>query len=271
MSIGGKTKITGIFGYPIEHTLSPAMHNAAFGSLGLDYCYVPFSVHPDHLGYAVKAITALNIRGVNITVPHKEKVIPLLDEISDEASLIGAVNTIVNREGRLVGYNTDGKGFMQSLAGVGISPEGKDVLIIGAGGAARSVGFSLAAQARTIAIYGRTKEKAERLINDLGKVRKDIFLLEDITDIGRFQMIVNATPVGLKKDDPPPLETSLLNPAQIVYDLVYKRTALLEEAERKGCVALDGSGMLLWQGAASFELWTGKSPDIEIMRKSLIK
>jgi shikimate dehydrogenase len=271
MKIGGKTKVTGIFGYPVQHTLSPAMHNAAFETLGLDYCYVPFSVHPDQLEDAVKAIRALNMRGVNITVPHKEKVMPFLDEVNDEASLIGAVNTLVNREGNLIGYNTDGMGFMESLAEVGISPEGKDAVIIGAGGAARAVSFSLAAQARTISIYGRTKEKVERLISDFWNIRKNILLLEDISDIGRFQMIVNATPLGLKEDDPLPFDASLLSPAQIVCDLIYKKTALLEEAERKGCITLDGSGMLLWQGAAAFELWTGKKLDIEIMRNALMR
>lgn len=270
MKIGGKTKITGIFGYPIEHTLSPAMHNAAFESLGLDYCYVPFSVRPDHLGDALRAIRALNIRGVNITVPHKEKVIPFLDEVREEASFIAAVNTIVNEEGRLIGYNTDGRGFAQSLKERGIFPEGKDVAIIGAGGAARAVAFSLAAQARTISIYGRTKEKAERLINDLGKIEKNTFLLKDIADIGKFQIIVNATPLGLKKDDPLPFDTSLLRPAQIVCDLIYTKTALLDQAKRRGCVALDGSGMLLWQGVLAFELWTGKRPDVEIMRNVLM-
>ena len=137
MDISGRTKILGIFGYPVEHTLSPAMHNAALKSLGLDFCYVPFSVHPDLLDKAVSAIRALNLRGVNITVPHKEKVMPFLDRVDEEAAFIGAVNTIVNNGGSLEGYNTDGRGFMQSLAESDISVEDKNILIIGAGGAAR--------------------------------------------------------------------------------------------------------------------------------------
>src|SRR4030042_3325641 len=127
MKISGRTKITGIFGHPVEHTLSPAMHNAAFKALGLNYCYVPFLVHPDYLEDAIKAIRALNLCGVNVTVPHKEKVMPLLDEINEEASFIGAVNTIVNSDGRLTGYNTDGRGFIQSLLEGGTSIEGKDI------------------------------------------------------------------------------------------------------------------------------------------------
>src|SRR4030042_3433413 len=170
MKISGKTTITGIFGYPIEHTLSPAMHNAAFEATGLDYCYGPFLVHPDGLENAVKAIRSLNIRGINITVPHKEKVMQFLDEIREEALFIGAVNTIVNTDDRLIGFNTDGRGFMKSLDESGISVKDKDILIIGAGGAARAAGYYLCMEARSLTLYGRTQSKVERLAGDLRKV-----------------------------------------------------------------------------------------------------
>lgn len=271
MQISGRTKITGIFGYPVEHTLSPAMHNAAFKALGLDYCYVPFPVHPDYLKDAVKAIRALNLCGVNVTVPHKEKVMALLDEINEEASFIGAVNTIVNSEGRLIGYNTDGKGFMQSLIESGISVEGKDILIIGAGGASRAISYYLSQKTKTLYLYNRNKNRAEKLVHDLKKIRNNVTLIENISSIERFHIITNATPLGLKKEDPLPFDTSLLRAEQTVCDLIYKKTRLLEEASKKGCATLDGLGMLLWQGLFAFELWTGKKPQVEVMRNALMK
>jgi shikimate dehydrogenase len=270
MKISGRTKITGIIGYPIEHTLSPAMHNAAFASLGLDYCYVPFLVYPDNLATAVKAIRALNMRGVNVTVPHKERVIPFLDGTDGEAAFIGAVNTIVHSEGTLTGYNTDGRGFMQSLFESGISPDGKEILIIGAGGAARAVGYYLSQKAGALSIFGRTREKAERLAHDLNRVRDVLSALQNVADIRRFQIIINATPLGLKKGDPLPFDTALLQPGQTVCDLIYRDTPLLDEAAKKGCRILNGSGMLLWQGALAFELWTGRRPDIAVMRDALM-
>lgn len=272
MKITGHTKITGIFGYPIEHTLSPVMHNAAFENLGLDYCYVPFLVLPDDLPYAVKSIRALNLRGVNITIPHKEKVIPLLDEIKEEASIIGAVNTIVNTNGKLTGYNTDGIGFIQSLTEKNISVEGKDILIIGAGGAARSVGYYINQKAKSLAISGRTQYKVENLVKDLNRFNKNknVISLKNVTHIEKYYMIINTTPLGLKDNDPLPLDTDLLRKDQIVYDLIYKKTPLIQKATEKGCLTIDGLEMLIWQGAISFELWTGRRPDIAIMRSSLL-
>jgi shikimate dehydrogenase len=269
MKISGKTRITGIFGYPVEHTLSPKMHNAAFKALGLDYCYVPFFVHPQFLQQAVVAVKALNIAGVNITVPHKEKVIPFLDHVDEEALFIGAVNTLVNREGELTGYNTDGRGFMESLTENRITVEGKDVLIIGAGGAARAIGYYLCREARSLTLKGRTREKAERLVQDLSKIKNNVGLIVGVPDPGRFQVIINATPLGLKEEDPLPVDTALLKAGQIVCDLIYKDTVLLRKASEKKCITLNGLGMLLWQGALAFELWTGRNPDVEVMRSAL--
>lgn len=269
MTITGKTEITGIIGFPIEHTLSPAMHNAAYAALSLDYCYVPFPVSPEELGNAVKGLKALNIRGINVTVPHKEKVIAYLDEIDPEASFIGAVNTIVNAEGRLIGYNTDGRGFIQSLAENKIEPGGKDILIIGAGGAARSVGYYLVRTARSLCLYGRTKSRVENLSGDLNKIANSVSICRNLSEAGRYHIIINATPLGLDANDPLPIDTSFLKPGQIVYDLIYKKTKLLGQASKKGCISINGLGMLLWQGALAFELWTGKRPDVAVMRKAL--
>lgn len=270
MKISGKTKVIGIFGYPVEHTLSPAMHNAAFDVLALDCCYVPFLVHPDYLADAVRAIKAMNIRGVNITVPHKEKVIALLDEVDEEASFIGAVNTVVNTEGKLKGYNTDGRGFMQSVLEHDITLEGKDILIVGAGGASRAIGYHLCQKAGSLSLYGRTKEKAKKLVNDLSRVRNNVSLSEEISDMGKFHIIVNATPLGLNEADPLPFNINQLNKDQVVCDLIYKKTHLLKEAAKKGCITLDGLGMLLWQGVFAFEIWTGIRPPVEIMRSALM-
>ena len=271
IQINGRTKITGLFGYPVEHTLSPAMHNAAFTELGLDYCYVPFLVHPDYLEYAVKAIKSLNLSGVNVTVPHKEKVMPFLDEINEEASFIGAVNTIVNSGGRLIGYNTDGRGFIQSLSEGGISIEDKNILIIGAGGASKAISYYLSQKAKTLYLYDIDKYKVEKLVQDLNNIFNNVYIIENISSIGRFHIIINATPLGLKKEDPLPFDTTLLRTEQTVCDVIYKKTRLLEEASKKGCVTLDGMGMLLWQGVFAFELWTGKKPRVEVMRNALLK
>lgn len=271
LKINGKTKITGIIGCPIEHTLSPAMHNAAYESLSLDYCYVPFLVSPDALEDAIKAIKALNILGINVTVPHKEKVMTYIDETDREAAFIGAVNTLVNSDGRLIGYNTDGRGFMQSLAESAIDPRDKDILIIGAGGAARAVGYSLVQEAKSLSLFGRTKMRVHNLVHDLNRIKNRVSSCNDLSAIGRYHIIINATPLGLEKEDPLPLDTSSLKPGQIVYDLIYKKTRLLEHASKRGCVTASGLGMLLWQGVFAFELWTGRRPDVDVMRNALLR
>jgi shikimate dehydrogenase len=213
----------------------------------------------------------MNIRGINITVPHKEKVIQFLDEISEEALFIGAVNTIVNTDDRLIGFNTDGRGFMKSLNESGISVKDKDVLIIGSGGAARAVGYYLCMEARSLTLYGRTQSKVERLAGDLRKVGDVVSTIDNLSDIKRFRMIINATSLGLKHDDPLPFDANKLGKEQIVCDLIYKNTRLLKEASEKGCSIVNGLGMLLWQGALAFELWTGKMPPIDVMRSVLEK
>lgn len=271
MKISGKTKITGLFGYPVEHSLSPAMHNAAFEALGLDYCYVTFLVHPDFLKEAVWAIRALNIAGVNVTIPHKEKVLTFLDEIDKEASIIGAVNTIVNSKGRLKGYNTDGRGFIQSLSEGGISVKGKEVLIVGAGGASRALSYYLCKEAKKVCLFDIEKKKAEKLVEDFKNIFGNISTADNISSIDNFNILINATPLGLKEEDPLPLDINLLSSDQIVCDLIYKDTRLLKESAKRGCVILNGLGMLLWQGVFAFELWTGVTPPLDIMRESLYK
>lgn len=271
MNITGTTKVTGLFGYPVEHTLSPAMHNAAFKHLGLDYCYVPFLVHPDSLGKAVEAVRALTMAGVNVTVPHKEAVIHLLDEVSEEAAFIGAVNTVVNNGGRLIGHNTDGRGFMRSLEENGIAVAGEKILLVGAGGASRAVGYYLSERAGSLSIYDIDTKKLNRLVSDLSQIRENVLAIQRIDQQSGFGIIINATPLGLKKDDPPPVDLKALLPTQTVCDLIYKKTPLLDFASQKGCATMDGLGMLLWQGVLAFELWTSVSPPVEIMRTALLE
>jgi len=270
MDVSGKTKIAGIFGCPIEHTLSPLMHNAAFKALGLDICYVAFKVLPEALPESVQAIRSLNMLGVNITVPHKEKVIPLLDKVHEEAAFIGAVNTVTNAEGILTGYNTDGRGFMSSLTEEGISTEGKNILIIGAGGASRAVSYYLSEKASTLSLLDTDIPKARKLVDDLGLIRSNVRLIKDMDNTLRPDIVINATPLGLKPDDPLPFSPELITSGMVICDLVYKKTGLLKEAERRGAKIIDGSGMLLWQGVLAFELWTGVKPPVDIMRDMLL-
>jgi len=273
MNISGKTKVTGLFGYPVEHSLSPAMHNAAFEYLKLDYCYVTFSVRPDMLKDAVQAIRALGLKGVNVTVPHKENVIPFLDEISEEASFIGAVNTIKNDDGKLTGYNTDGRGFMQSLSDAGIDARDKKIIIVGAGGASRAIGYYLCKEASEVHLFDVDDKKADSLKEHLNKLKGNVSLadaksVKNKDFFSGIDIIINATPLGLKMDDPMPVDISLIDKSHVVCDLIYKETPLLREASMIGCKTMDGLGMLLWQGVFAFEVWTGIMPPVDVMKKA---
>jgi shikimate dehydrogenase len=270
MTVNGKTKIVGIFGYPIEHTLSPLMHNSAFESLEIDACYVPFRVSPDSLPDAVRAIRSLNMLGVNTTVPHKENVLPLLDTVNEEAAFIGAVNTVTNADGYLTGYNTDGRGFLSSLSEEGISIDGKNIVIIGAGGASRAISYYLCDKASTLSLFDIHKPKVEKLVSDLSEIQNNVSVLENMESAERPDILINATPLGLKPDDPLPVNPDLITSEMIICDLVYKKTTFLKEADKKGAKNIDGSGMLLWQGVLAFELWTGVKPPVDLMREVLL-
>ncbi|MEW5898961.1 MAG: shikimate dehydrogenase [Bacillota bacterium] len=281
--ISGTTKVCGLFGDPVEHSFSPAMHNAAFSSLGLDYVYVPFLVAPADLGQALAAVRALNLAGVNVTVPHKEKVLPFLDELAPEAEIAGAVNTIVRQEGRLIGHNTDGAGFLRALAiETGFAPEGKNVLVLGAGGAARAVSAALArAGAREIRIAGRTAQKAAELAREInervrGRAQAIRWGEEDLLEsLPEVQLVIQATPVGMhpRLEDCPPFPFQGLRSGHLVCDLIYHPplTKFLARAKAAGARILNGLGMLLYQGVLAFELWTGVSAPVEVMRRALVE
>lgn len=276
--IDGKTSIYGIFGFPVEHTLSPAMHKAAFKKLGINAAYLAFSIPPNRLKEAVKAIRVLNIQGINVTVPHKEMIISFLDGLSEEASLIGAVNTVVVKKNKLIGYNTDGQGFIRSLEETSFNPKDKSFLIIGAGGASRSICVSLSkVKVKEIFICDIIEEKARDLKAHINRVCPKCYIeavptnsLKVVRD--RLSILVNATPLGLKETDPLPVDKGLLRKDIFVYDLIYNpsTTKLLSLAKRTGLKYSNGLGMLLFQGALSFKFWTNHQPPVKAMRQALL-
>ncbi|MDW7998722.1 MAG: shikimate dehydrogenase, partial [Thermodesulfovibrio sp.] len=218
---------------------------------------------------AVEGIRALNIKGVNITVPHKETVIQYIDELSEEAKDIGAVNTILNKEGILRGFNTDVNGFILSLKEEGISIKNKKFLILGAGGASKAIVYGILKEGGKVYIYNRTPSKAIA-IKEKFKDHGFIEIVEvDKSLTENIDIIVNATSLGLKKDDPMPLNPELIKPEHVYCDIVYPETPLMKEAERIGCKVIGGIGMLLWQAAFAFKIWTEVEAPIEIMRKTL--
>lgn len=283
--INGRTKVCGLFGFPVGHSFSPAMHNAAFQALALDYVYVPFAVAPDSLPAAVAAIKALGLAGVNVTVPHKQAVLPLLDELTEEARLIGAVNTIVPSAGRLRGDNTDGRGFLRALhEKAGFIPAGKTVLILGAGGAARAVAVQLAlAGVRKIYLCNRAARRAAELagllVENTGVPVEvvawpgDTTLAELAGVLRAADLVVQATPLGMcpEQASTVPLPFSSFRAGQVACDLVYNpaETLFMQRAGQAGATVLNGLGMLLHQGALSFTLWTGKAAPVKVMREAL--
>lgn len=284
MTIGGKTKLLGLIGWPVAHSLSPAMHNAAAEALGLDYAYLPLPVHPDQVAAAIQGLAALGFRGVNVTIPHKLAVMPLLDETESAARAIGAVNTIVidSQDGRshLSGYNTDWSGFLADLSGLGVEVAGRDCLVLGAGGSARAVAYGLASAGGRVKILARRGAQAEALCQLLAPhlphaqlTWHPLSAAAQIADGCKSPLIVNSSPLGMT----PHVDTSiwpdgLQFPAgSFVYDLVYNpaRTKLMCEAEAAGCSSANGLGMLLHQGAIAFQIWTGQAPDLAVMRAAL--
>jgi shikimate dehydrogenase len=271
------TKTYGLIGYPVKHSLSPLMHNAAFASLNINAEYRLFEVKPQELEDFVNSLSQKNIFGLNVTIPHKETVIPFLDSVSEEAKLIGAVNTIKVSDNRLEGFNTDGEGFLKHLtADLGFDPQGKIICIIGAGGASRAVSVYLSqAKPRSISFYDIDRNKSSALAGHLKENFRNVeFKASDSIEglnIKECSLLVNATPIGLKQSDPCIVEEKLLHKDILVYDLIYnpKETKLLKIAKSKGAKVSNGLGMLLYQGAIAFQIWTGKTAPIEIMRAAL--
>lgn len=274
----GHTKVLGVFGHPISHSLSPVMHNAAIRSLNIDYIYVPFHVLPKNLPRAVEGIRGMEIAGVNVTIPHKERVIELLDEVSEYSMQIRSVNTITNVDGHLRGDTTDGPGFVRSATAAWGKLDGCKTLLIGAGGSAKAVAFALAQIGCEIVIANRTRERAVELAEGLREVfEAGVFRVVELSgqalgeEIPKIDLVVNTTSVGMHPDvDGIALSPDLLRRNLLVYDLVYNpaRTRLVIEAERRGASAVTGLKMLVYQGAMSFEMWTGLEAPIAVMEEA---
>ena len=277
LNINGQTKLVGLIGYPVEHSFSPIMHNSAFAALNLNWCYVPLPVHPERLGEAIAGLQALGFVGVNVTVPHKEAVMPLLDHVAPAAQAIGAVNTIVVRGGQGIGYNTDWQGFLTALSEGDFDPQGKRAVVMGAGGAARAVVYALAQAGAQVTVLNRTLARAQALVKDFSPLFPALPLtlqtLEEQT--AEAHLLVNATSVGTW----PGVNQSiwpqgLAFPSHLtVFDLVYnpRQTRLLQQAEAVGAKVIGGLGMLVHQGAAAFELWTGEKPPVKTMYEAASK
>lgn len=280
-ALTGKTRILGIFGDPVAHSLSPVMQNAALQQAGIDAIYVPFYVTRDCLAQAVAGLKAMQVWGINVTVPHKEAICAFLDDIDEDAALIGAVNTVVLKNGRLIGYNTDGDGLVASLRDdLQFDPVGRRVVLLGAGGATRAAAVALArAGADSIVIANRTRERAEKLVADISEnlpgtafavTGSERLALEPA--VASCDLVVNTTSIGLHGDDYPGFPWQSVSPATCCYDIVYRRggTPWQMQAEKRGCRCADGLGMLAAQGERAFQLWTGQVPPSGVMKCRLL-
>ena len=276
MKIEGSTNIVGLIGHPVEHSFSPPMHNAAFDALNMDYAYVAFDVNPNDLKSAIEGAESLNIKGFNVTIPHKVDVMQYLDELDEVARLIGAVNTIDFKN--LKGYNTDGIGAVKAIEEV-TSIKNKNVVVAGAGGASRAISFYIAKYgAESLTILNRNEAKAESLASDvsdsglIGEVASD-----SINAIGNYMegadVLIDTTPLGMHPNisDEPIVKADMMDEDLVVFDAVYNpnETVLIKEAIKANAKPVYGIKMLLYQGAESFKIWTGKTAPVDVMEKAL--
>jgi shikimate dehydrogenase len=270
-------RIFGVLGYPAQHSLSPKMHNAAFKALKINARYRIFEVEPSKLKIFFETMQKRGIEGLNVTIPYKQTVLSYIKRTTPEARMIGAVNTIKVSGHTLLGYNTDGEGFLQHLkTDLKFDPRGKKIAVLGAGGASRAVCVYLCkAGAQRIAIYNRDRSKIINLMHilNMNGVCTDLIAASSVADlrIEEADLLVNATSVGMKEGAPSLVDPRHFHPGLIVYDLVYTRksTRLLEDAAAKGCRTANGLGMLLYQGMLSFKIWTGRKPSKQVMGKAL--
>jgi len=271
-------KIYGLLGNPIKHSLSPLMHNAAFHALGLNAKYELFEKEPHEVEGFLQSLEIKNICGINVTVPYKEKVIPFLSSLSEEAQLIGAVNTIKVCSNKLEGYNTDGEGFIKHLtADLRFDPRNRSVAMLGAGGASKAIAVYLSIyKIKSLSIFDIDKYKLNALVEHLAKHFKAVQFkacssVEEL-NIKNCQLLINATPIGVKENDPCLVSENLIHPELLVYDLIYNpaQTKLLALARKRRAGASNGLGMLLHQGAAAFKIWTGREAPLAAMRQALM-
>jgi shikimate dehydrogenase len=271
MKLSAKTKICLIIGDPVSHSLSPAMHNAGYKALGIDdqFVFLGAKVKVEDIDAVTDAMRKMNIHGLTCTIPHKIEVMKFVDKIDETARKIGAVNTVLNKKGKLVGFNTDWLGAVAPIQKL-TSLSGKKALVLGAGGAARAVVFGLLKKGATVKIFNRTKEKAIKLAEEFHCQSTD---LSEESEIKDFDIIVNTTSVGMKPlENETPISTKFINDKQIIFDIVYvpSDTKLLKEAKKRGAKIIRGIEMLLHQGTAQFEIYTGRKAPEEAMRRALI-
>ena len=278
--ITGKTLITGVIGHPIEHSFSPPMHNNAYKLMNMDYKYVPFHVEVENLKHVITSAKTLNIKGLNVTIPHKTTIIPYLDEIDETAEKIGAVNTINFKDGIAKGYNTDGIGAIVSIEKY-TSLKDKNIMIIGAGGASKAITFTLLNKNITqLIVANRSKDNAQKLITNLKNqtnfenidfinIKKTDNVIDDV------DIIINTTPIGMypKDEVAPPIKTDKISSKHTVMDIIYNplETQLLKQSKKQGATTIPGTHMLINQGIKAFEIFTGKTPSYESFEKPLLK
>lgn len=278
--ITGTTKTICLIGHPVEHSFSPIMHNAAFKKLGLDYVYVAYEVHPDNLESAIKGMRALDIKGMNVTIPHKQEVMKYVDEIDPIAEKMGAINTIKNDNGVLKARNTDAGGARKSLIDAGCELSGKNVLILGSGGVSRALAFILAEDVGQIVLtdivedlaIGLAKEVSEKTGANIEAIISNDATLKEEAE--KADILINATPLGMyPKMDASPIAKELLHKDLFVFDVIYNplETKFMKEATEIGCKTLSGLDMLVNQGVLAFEWFTGKTPNSKLMKEKIVE
>lgn len=281
MVISARTRVAGLFGHPVEHSLSPTMHNAAFRHLGIDYVYLPFDVSPENLEAAVYGIKALGIVGINVTIPHKNRIIGYLDWVDHDARMIESVNTIYNDNGILKGYSTDAEGFLQALKEAWKDPYGCNAVVIGAGGAARATVYALLKSGANVVIVNRTPERALKLVQAMKSINCEWSVKsidgsnrdEVENAIATSELLVNCTPVGMYPNEgASPVPCELLHPNLFVFDQIYNpyETKLIKKAKEIGAKVSNGIMMLVYQGAMSFEIWTKCKAPIDAMKTAIL-
>ena len=278
MKVNGKTRVCAIIGDPVEHSLSPVMHNAAFKELGLNLVYVAFTVTTRELKTAILAAKSLGLRGLNVTMPHKHAVMNYLDKVDVTAKSIGAVNTVLCNQGKLIGYNTDGSGAMIALQENGVYPKEKKLVLLGAGGAAKAIAYQAAQDVEELVILNRTPEKAKKLAESLksfgAKVKGGTLSPEVLkTELSTADILVNATSVGMHPDiDSNPVPSDILRSDLCVMDIIYNplETKLVADAKAAGAKVVSGIEMLIYQGAVAFEIWTNCPAPVEVMRAAAL-
>jgi len=278
--ITARTNVLCVIGHPIEHSMSPIMHNAALKDLSLDYVYVAFNIPPNDLKKAVLGFKMFSIKGINVTIPHKENIIPYLDEIDPLAEKIGAVNTIKNEGKYLIGKNTDASGAKKALLDAGCEITGKKALILGSGGAAKAVSFAISEDLDAVYIANRTEKRAIKLAKDLTNkttikaVGKNMSINTLKNLVNDVDILINTTPLGMYPDiEGSPISQEMLHKNLFVFDIVYNplETRLLKEARKFGCKTLGGFDMFVNQGALAFEWWTGKKPNLNLMKEKVVE